>query len=519
MPNAITLMQRYNAGLINETTLIELLHALKNTDFQTSYEHKSLISYALTHVFPDKCASLIDALLRRAMHDKASFAYLLTAPNEYGLSPYYHALCHHGLPDEVAQKLSEWLVFAVSMKFITKAEYANVHLTNMKGNQSPLHAVILGGVAVRVEMALADIQFALKNNWLSLEDVGVITHRENCNGQRAIDAAMSSSNPKIIELTIKHVGIDAFTPNDKGQTPFHLMSTGAESEALDICFIEMNTAIQRGQLPAYLYPLILFSKATVRKDPRNLLSQSFRFDCGIISLIILKHAEIARHNKWLDAETYQQFLLQHPLHQRGFTYLHEALRSSSHKNIYEYIGACLRAILNGDIPLVLFKEELLKVNKAGFSVFHQAVNHECLEVTELFLNLFNTILPESYDNVLHARKKREPRCDNAKPYAKEINALVISERHRMRRGQALIPNTVIRYRDHRVLMLDFLTLIDLMRAVAKKESPELDDIAVHSFQSPASIYRVPNSPCYFKPFIVGVPSPNDSSLGLSHELV
>jgi hypothetical protein len=504
----IKIMQDFSNEAITQEELIIKLETVNVADLYATEDNQTIISYAISYVNPALCDVLIDALLRRAMANRKLFTYLLTTPDENGLPPYYQALNTLYRADSTAKNLSSWLTFAVSMKFITKTDYANLHLVNTYHAQFPLHTLILQDNAERLAMALEELQTAVSNGWLSSEQFIECFHNQNAKGYRAIDAALCSGNSQIIELMIKYAGIHAFSPNIVGYTPLQQLVSRGEEDQLEQCFIALNNAIQNNQIPASIYSSILFTISHHRSREYYLLSVSLHSNNRETSQIILKHAEIAREQNWISANDYQKFLLHHPSADMKFSYLHEALRSYSYTNVYAYVGTCLRAILNGDLSFDAFKEELLKTNNAGYSVFQQAINNEYLQTAELFMNLFHTILPKHYKEALCQSYKRKLYCSSEKSHSVEVNNLLTRERTRVRGQRSLPDESMIHVGKARCFSDEFRKLIKSMRLVARQQnlqhlsaSSTSQNLGIEFTQNgtPTSTYAMNFSPVMFRP--------------------
>jgi len=486
MSPALNAIVQYSQNVITQAMLIHEFQRLDNAAFYFEREHQSLIHLVLSYEQDEtKCAVIIDELLRRAMRCTTLFAYLLTKPNHNGVTPYYSTLYRTDFSNHVATTLSEWLTFAVSMRFITKNHYATVHLVKNMSNEFALHTLAKGGYTHQFEMCLNELAMAHNNGWISSQDHNRILTEQNNTGHRIIDSALGSSCRKTIELMIGHAGINAFSANHIGNTPIHRLVYNGDSQALERCFIEINAAIVRQQIPSSVYSYIFFNQALKVR----LLSLSLHRESAETSQVILKYAEIAHTNNWLDSESYNAFLLQHPKATEQFSYIHEALRSSHYQNVYAYIGACLRAVLNKRMTLTSFRYMLQEENKAYFPVFHQAINNEFLETAELILNLFKILLPNEYATALFKRVNREPRCDIVKLHSFEINALVNTERRQIK-NYSYETNSIIYFKsDGRILTTGFLELINLINLIAEQETNELID----ECSSPTSITALQDS--------------------------
>ena len=460
-------------------------------DFSYTHHDKTLLQTIIDDQYNEITSDIIiDEVLRIAMRHKNLFADLLTTPDINGLTPFYSALSREDLPDHIVTKLAEWLTFGVSMRFITKPCYASIHLAKNQHNEFPLLLLAKRGHPKRFGMCLQELQEARRNDWISIVELSDIVTEPNIAGYRTIDAALGSSCHKTVELMIKHAGITCFRANNAGITPVHHLVLNHQSLALEVCLIEINRAIERGQIPSTVYPELFLSETHgVFNRKHAFLSLSFHPDRAQTSQIILKYAEIAHIKNWLDVSSYRAFLTRHPHNTEGFSYLHEALRSSDYQNVYAYIGACLRAILDKTISLDSFREILQHENKDGYPVFHQSINNDFLETAELILNIFKTILPDEYNNVLFKRVKRIPRCENDKAFASEINALISIERQRIK-NNVKTPCSLIYYRARgRSPSSDFLALMDLTHRVVEQEINE----TMTEYSSPTSIMRLLNT--------------------------
>ena len=200
------------------------------------------------------------------------------------------------ITQSTAIKLSEWIFFALSLKIISRDDYAQIH-------QPALQALISADHTRRFAYALKELQFARESNQLTHQDyLRILTHQHPAHN-RFINKALCSAEPLIIESIINYAGEDILIPNAQGHNAVQILVRYGNSEALEVFFIELNKAMTSHKLPTSIYTDILFSTHTdLQGIDHYLLSLSFHPLHLQTSQVILKNAKHARSQDWIDLE-------------------------------------------------------------------------------------------------------------------------------------------------------------------------------------------------------------------------
>ena len=376
----VEVIQQCTQKTLTATGLKRCLEQLDDLVFYRHYHQETVLHYIIKNVADSSIAcSLIDAVLERAKTNVALFSYLLTAENFYGLSPYYQALNQNSPPHTVALRLAVWLSKAIEHGRITPATYARIHLNKNIWNQYPLYTLINDHHVLVVLLCLYEIEQARLRGWLSDHQIqSLFTDQDHVN-VRLLDHAMQQGCHDWMEPIIRLIGIEALLREHRNRTSLYDLVEHADHRALHCCFTELYRAVSRKDIPTQTYALLLLQPLRI-KDEREycLLSMTFRPNHGQTSQVVLLHAEIAHQNGWLNKDEYVRFLFNHPRQVEGFSYLHEAIRSGHPQNVYVYVSICLRAIMQDEITLEAFRDQVRLKNRHAYSTFSQAMNNDHL---------------------------------------------------------------------------------------------------------------------------------------------
>lgn len=475
---AMTAIKQYCEGSISPSELTTQLNQVTEQALYATLDNNTLLSWVIElETDTVKCCIVIDALLRRALQQPAVFVYLLTTPNQNGKNPFYQALSYFRPNGHaIAKKLSEWLTFGVSLRFMSRSNYVKIHLTNAR---------VLSNIAVskktdHFHVALREIHTGI----LNADEIDSIFQEKNA---IVYHMALGSGSPEIIALMIQHAGAKVFSPNASYHTVLHYLAHKGKHKELTICFEEINKAITNGYLPPSVYFTTFRSGSTVQQT--SLLSVGFHPAHGEISQILLANIEIAYRNNWINTQQYQEILFQHPQQNEGFSYLHEAIRSGHYRNVFVYMKLCLRAVITNELAFSDFRTLLLQRNKAGYPVFNQAINNEHLETAELFFNVFHHLLPQDYRKALFFRVHTHlPMCAIEKKDHIEINRLLQQETSRVENQVSLPPGTIIHYTDSKRLHLlpEFFELMRMIQDIYRQQQANqtLDHISKGIYSNP-----------------------------------
>ena len=459
-----------NHHVDSQRALSYAFNQLEHQELHHCFDGQTLLDFVISaNADVSKRRFAIETLLRRAIHDSDKshlFQFLLTKPNHSSRTPFYEALEHHGFHD-IAKELSEWSVFGLRLHYLTKADYAAIHLTkNKKNHYSLLRCAYSAQGPDAFKIALLELTFGVSNRIIPQYAFIDILQQPYRPHVQLVDFAFLSSCPEIIEAIWHYASKAVLQPNASGLNVLDCLALKNQLIPLQVSLDMLDKLIEAEHVPCTTYNEILLAvkQRTSEFPGRRILNLSLMHE--YLPSIILAHAQKANHNGWLSDSNYATFLLDHPRAHLGFNNAHEAILHHDSAMVYDYLTACLSAVVENKMSLESFVSTLLQPNRHGYNVFHQAINNQSLSQVLLFMSLARTLLPtEIYQRLLMREPDRNPpelrRSDN-KSFSLFVNQLILAER------QAITIQTTTDRANRFFAPLSFVTPLSTITPKAQK---------------------------------------------------
>lgn len=368
---------------------------------------------------PSKCVSIIDALQvqvrtidlarKKAPQSLSASSFLITHKNFHGLSPFYTAL-DIKTSENVIQRCSDWL-------------------------STSIHEFARGGQPIELQLCFEELNNALKHKAINQTLFRKIVFPNQPENRNFVDIALTSGCPNTIRVALNNVQVSI----PKLKEVSYAMLNNSKANKLIILLKTFIQAHINNELVDSLSPFI----ADIFLNPNNqgyrLLDRAFLPPNSSATLQhILAVAKEAHDLGILSRKQYCEMLITH--HHKSP--LHEAMLTGNTNFFLAYMHTVLNEFLKRTISMSQMKNFLIAPmanrKNAAFLVMespmHRAANSGSLEITELFVHIFNAFFSKiEYTQALSAKLSNGtiPICQPDKPEAEKINTFIALERQRL----------------------------------------------------------------------------------------